>query len=99
MRAKWFAYKETPCKVIFHAKVFLDRGSQSYLDRQKNFAVDIKSTILPQFILVLYSFLQYLDIFLESFKKGVHKNFTNYTENHLNRVPFCNKAAGWRYAT
>ena len=45
------------------------------------------------------SLLQYLDIFLESFKKGVHKNFTKSTENHLNRVPLCNKAVGWRSAT
>ena len=45
------------------------------------------------------SLLQYLDIFLESFKKGVHKNFTKSTENHLNWGPLCNKAAGWMSAT
>ena len=54
--------------------------------------------IFPQLISVWYSFLQYLAIFLESSKKVVHKNFTKSTENHLNRVPLCNKAAGWRYA-
>ena len=45
------------------------------------------------------SLLQYLDIFLESFKKGVHKYFTKSKENRLNRDPLCNKPAGWRSAT
>ena len=45
------------------------------------------------------SLLQYLDISLESFKKGVHKNFTKSTENHLNQGPLCDKDAGWRSAT
>ena len=45
------------------------------------------------------SLLQNLDIFLESFKNGVHKSFTKSTKNHLNHRPLCNKAAEWRSAT
>ena len=45
------------------------------------------------------SLLQYLDIFLESFKNGVHKKFLKSTKNHLNWGPLRNKAAEWRSAT
>ena len=33
------------------------------------------------------------------FKKGVLKNSIKFTEKHMRRGLFCNKAAGWRPAT
>ena len=80
-------------------KVFLDGGSQSYQDRQKKFHSWHKVNNIASIDITLMSLLQYLDIFLESFKNGVHKNLTKSTKNNLNHGPLCNKAGEWRSAT
>ena len=69
-----------------------------------------KATNIASIDITLMSLLQYLDTFWstlctwrvrssrpkEFFKKGVLKNFTTFTGEHLNQSLFCNKAAGWR---
>ena len=79
---------------IFYLQIFSGRWFPKFSRQAKKKIHNIASVDFT-----LMSLLQYLDIFLESFKKGVHKNFTKSTENHLSWSPLCNKAAGWMSAT